>query len=154
MSTLWLVCDVSGSMLEAGKRLIVRSLVREAEQYFRLGYAAKTDIRLVAWNKDASVLPWSPGDEFPSELFDCKDSANGEALMRLLADQIDAKFMILTDGFWTDDARTVIGRLRDAHGQDALRILKVGGDANPKLKGPGVFEAVDFFSAADGWLGA
>ena len=41
MSTLWLICDVSGSMLEAGKRLVVRGLVRQGEQYVRLGDAAE-----------------------------------------------------------------------------------------------------------------
>jgi hypothetical protein len=153
MGALWLVCDVSGSMLEAGKRLVVRSLVREVEQYFRLGYAGKTDIKLVAWNQDAKVLPWSPGDEVPAGLLECRDSADGDALVQLLADQIDAKFMVFTDGFWSNESRGAIKRWKDEHGQSALRIVKVGADANPKLKGPEVFEAEEFFAALDGWLG-
>ena len=39
MSSVWLVCDTSGSMIEGGKRLIMRGLVRQVEQFHRLGYA-------------------------------------------------------------------------------------------------------------------
>ncbi len=35
---------------------------------------------------------------------------------------------------------------------DALRIVKVGADANPKLGGGDVFEVEDFFAAMEGWL--
>lgn len=154
MSILWLVCDTSGSMAEAGKRLIVRGLVREVEQYFRLGHAGKPDIRLVAWRRDATVLSWSPGDEVPIELFECRDSADGDALVRLLSDHGDDRFVVFTDGFWADESRGAIKRWMDAHDRGSLRILKVGTDANPRLKGPEVFEPEDFFAAVDGWLGA
>ena len=153
MGALWLVCDVSGSMLEAGKRLVVRGLVREVEQYFRLGHAGKTDIKLVAWNQDTKIVPWSTGDEVPAELFECRDSADGDALVRFLADQVDAKFMVFTDGFWPDESRGAIKQWKDENDQSALRIVKVGADANPKLKGPEVFVAEEFFAAMDGWLG-
>jgi hypothetical protein len=152
MSTLWLVCDVSGSMLEAGKRLVVRSLVREVEQYIRLGYGTKPDIKLVAWNNDAKSLDWSSEDEIPVDLFDCKNSADGGLLVKLHGDQADNKFIVLTDGFWSDESRAAIKRWKEGLSLDALRVIKVGADANPKLKGPDVFEAEDFFTAMDGWL--
>jgi hypothetical protein len=152
MSRLWLVCDVSGSMLEAGKRLIVRSLVREVEQYIGLGYGATSDIRLVAWNNDAKSLPWSPQDEVPVDLFDCKNSADGEVLTRLLGSRADDRFIVLTDGFWSDESRVAIKQWKEGLTPDALRVIKVGADANPKLKGPDVFDAEDFFAAMDGWL--
>jgi hypothetical protein len=152
MSALWLVCDVSGSMLEAGKRLVVRSLVREVEQYIRLGYGTKLDIRLVAWRDDAKCLAWSTGDEVPADLFDCKNPADGEVLVHLLGDQADDRFIVLTDGFWSDESRAAIKRWKAGLGRDALRVIKVGADANPKLNGPDVFEAEDFFAAMDSWL--
>lgn len=46
MGTVWLVCDTSGSMVEGGKRLIMRGLVRQVEQFLRLGYGAKRDLRV------------------------------------------------------------------------------------------------------------
>lgn len=153
MSTLWLVCDASGSMLEGGKRLIARGLVREVEQYIRLGYGAKTDIKLVVWNSYAKSVTWVPRDEVPLDLFDCKHSADGDALVQLLADPADDRVLLLTDGFWSDDSRSAIKRWKAKLQQDAVRIIKVGADANPKLKGSDVFGAEDFFAAMDGWLG-
>ncbi len=153
MSTLWLVCDVSGSMLEAGKRLVVRSLVREIEQYIRLGYGTKPDIKLVAWSNDARSLTWSPEDEVPVDLFDCKNSADGEVLVKFLGGQGDDRFIVLTDGFWSDESRAAIKRWKEGLGLDALRVIKVGADANPELNGSEVFEAEDFLAAMDGWLG-
>jgi hypothetical protein len=159
MSVLWLVCDVSGSMLEAGKRLVVRGLVRQAEQYLRLGYATGHEISLVAWNNEVRPLDWFPGEEIPAELFDCGNSADGEALARFLADRPGDRFLILTDGFWTGQPRAAVARWRQALTPEALRIVTVGTDANPRLTDPEaadgtrVFESEDFLAALDGWLG-
>jgi hypothetical protein len=152
MSALWLVCDVSGSMLESGKRLVVRGLVREVEQFIRLGYGTKPDIKLVAWNNEAKSLAWSPEDEVPGDLVDCESSADGEVLTKLLSGQADDRFIILTDGFWADEPRDDVERWEEVLGRDALRVIKVGADANSKLKGPDVFAAEDIFAAMDGWL--
>jgi hypothetical protein len=138
-------------MLEGGKRLIVRGLVREIEQYFRLGYAAKTDLKLVAWSDEAVTLAWFPGEEVPTNLIECRNSANGEALIRLISGKVDDRFVVFTDGFWADESRSAIRYWKDNLGRDALRIVKVGADANPKLKGSDVFEAEDLFAALDGW---
>lgn len=152
MSALWLVCDISGSMLESGKRLVVRGLVREVEQYIRLRCETKPDIKLVAWNNEAKSLAWSPEDEIPVDLFDCENSADGEVLVKLLSGQADDRFIILTDGFWSDESRAAIKRWKEGLGHDALRVIKVGADTSPKLKGPDVFEAEDIFAVMDGWL--
>jgi hypothetical protein len=153
MNTLWLICDVSGSMLEAGKRLVVRGLVRQFEQYVRLGYAAKTDLKLVAWHTDATIIPWSLGDEVPPRVFECRGRANGAALVRLFSVPCPGnQFVLFTDGFWSDNSRIAIKQWKAELDPNALRVIKIGADANPKLKGADVFESEAFFAAIDGWL--
>ena len=150
---LWLVCDASGSMIEGGKRLILRGLLRQIEQYFRLGYAPRIQLKLVAWNDAAVDVPWQPGDEIPSEVLNCRGSAEASALISTLsASAVGDRYVIITDGFWTDDARQELKRWRESRTEDALRVIKIGADANPKLTGPDVFEAEDLFAALEGWL--
>ena len=151
MGTRWLVCDTSGSMIESGKRLIVRSVVRQVEQFFRLGYGPECDLKLVLWSDTAVHNSWNPGEELPRELFDCKGSADGDALVSLVDGQVNDRFLILSDGSWSDDTRNTIKRWKSGLNQNALRIVKVGADANAKLMGPDVFDAEDFFGAMEGW---
>lgn len=153
MNTLWLICDVSGSMLEAGKRLVVRGLVRQVEQYVRFGYAAEIDLKLVAWHTDATVIPWAPGDEVPPHIFECGGSADGAAFVRLFSGPRSRdKFLLFTDGFWSEQSRVAIKQWKSERDPNDLRIITIGADANPKLKGPDVFESEGFFAAMDGWL--
>mgnify|MGYP003823687419 CR=1 FL=1 len=152
MSSVWLVCDTSGSMIEGGKRLIMRSLVRQVEQFHRLGYAPKRELKLVLWSDDAARQSWNPGEDLPAELFECHGAADGEELVGLLGSPADDFFLILTDGFWSDESRSAVKRWKDSLRPDALRIIKVGADANPKLKGDDVVQAEDLLSALDGWL--
>lgn len=153
MNTLWLICDVSGSMLEAGKRLVARGLVRQVEQCVRLGYAAETDLKLVAWHAEATVILWAPEEEAPPQIFECRGSADGAALARLLSSLGPGnKFVLLTDGFWSVNTRNAIKQWKAELDPNALRVIKIGADANPKLKGADVFESEAFFAAIDGWL--
>lgn len=152
MSSVWLVCDTSGSMIESGKRLIMRGLVRKVEQFHRLGYAPKRELKLVLWSDETISHPWNPGEEIPSELVECSGSADGDALVRLVGESSDDKVLILTDGFWPDESRAAIKRWKGKIAPGALRIIKVGADANPKLEGADVFDAEDFFKAMEGWL--
>ncbi|WP_156393554.1 VWA domain-containing protein [Nocardioides sp. Root140] len=139
-------------MTEGGKRLIMRGLVRQVEQFLRLGYGPKKALKLVLWGDEATSHSWYPGDDVPVELFECKGSADGEALIGLLGSRADDVFLLLTDGFWPHESRSAIKRWKDSIRPDALRIIKVGADANPKLKGDDVFDSEDFFSVMDGWL--
>lgn len=149
---LWLICDASGSMIEGGKRFVVRGLVREVEQYCRLGYAPQPDLRLVTWRDEVLALPWQPGDEVPAEQLDCRGSGNASSLVQLVGSASGDRFLILTDGFWTDESARELKKWRAGLAGDALRILTVGADANPKISGFGVFEPENFFAALDGWL--
>lgn len=151
---VWLVCDASGSMVEGGKRFIARGWVREVEQYFRLGHASPADLRLVAWRDRAIQLTWEPGDEVPAGQLECNGQASAEDLTQLLGEGVGDRYIILSDGYWTDDSRRELKRWRESLYGDALRIIKIGQDANPKLTGPEVFESEDFFAVMDGWLAA
>ncbi len=152
VGTVWLVCDVSGSMVEGGKRLIMRQLVRQVEQFLRLGYGRERHLQLVLWGDDAAVHPWDPCDELPAELFECGGSASGEPLIDLLSAPDDAKVLMLTDGFWLDGPRQQINDWRHRIPENTLRIVRVGADANPRLRGEDVFDSENFFSAMEGWL--
>lgn len=149
--TLYLICDISGSMSEGGKRLITRGMARAVEQYYRLGYC-KGEIKLAAWSKEARIVEWITESEFPSEMFDCKGAVNVEALIELLGERIDGKVLIFTDGFWTHDVETALKRWKKQLLPDTLRIIRIGADANTHLKGFDVFSAEDLFAALDGWL--
>jgi hypothetical protein len=153
MITIWLICDVSGSMIEAGKRLVVRGLVRQVEQYGRLGYTAAVDLKLVAWHAEARHIPWVLGDEVPNDIFECRRSADGAALVQLLSSPGPGdRFIFFTDGFWSDETQVAIKNWKAKLDPKALRVIKIGADANPKLKGDDVFESEAFFAAMDGWL--
>lgn len=153
MKTLWLICDVSGSMREAGKRLVVRGLVRQVEQYIRFGYAAEINLKLIAWCDEARIIPWILHDEVPADILECRGSADGPALVQLLSESRSGDiFLFLTDGFWSDESRVAIKNWRAKLDSNVLRVIKIGADANPKIKGVGVFEAEDFFAALEGWL--
>lgn len=153
MSTLWLICDVSGSMVDAGKRFVARGLVRQVEQYVRLGYAAQQDLKLVAWGSDATLVPWTDGDEVPARILDCGGSSDGAALVRLLGRaQPGDMFLLFTDGFWSGNSQTAIKQWRATLDANSLRVIRIGADANPKLAGSDVFEADSLLVALDGWL--
>jgi hypothetical protein len=148
---LWIVCDASGSMSEGGKHLIARGVARATEQYFRLGYGS-ADLKLVTWSKEARVVEWIPDKEFPPEMLVCERAANAEALITLLGEQPDGKVLFITDGFWSQDDAKALKRWKEGIQQYTLRVIKIGADANPHLKGADVFAAEDLFAALDGWL--
>jgi len=149
--TLWLVWDTSGSMVENGKRFIARGVARMAEQYCRLGYGC-ADLKLVAWTNEVQLIDWNPNDEFPPKMLDSDGCTSARALLALLGEQPKDKVMLITDGWWAHDNVKVLKRWMDTLPPDALRVIKVGADANPQLKGVNVFVAEDLPAALDGWL--
>lgn len=148
--TLYLVCETSGSMAEGGKNLIMRGVVRAVEQYYRLGYG-KGELKLIAWNDTAGVVEWIADNEYPPQMLDCKGAANAESLIVLLGEQPDGKILLITDGFWRRDAAKIIKRWKNGLPPDILRVIRIGADANPQLKGKDVFPVEDLFAALDNW---
>lgn len=150
--TLHLVCDISGSMVECGKPFIMRTTVLAVAQWSRLGYA-RAEIRLCGWASEIrQFLDWSTKDEFPAELLSCGGPSNGKALIQWLGEKPEGKILLLTDGFWTWNDARVLKHWMECLPLDTLRVIKIGADANPRLKGPNVFAPEELFVALDDWL--
>ncbi len=146
-----IVWDTSGSMGELGKVWIARSLARMIEQYIRLGYC-RADLTLIAWGSESRVLNWISEEEFPPGLLAPAGSAHAAALSSGFQPDLASKILLLTDGFWTQSDARVMKLWREGLPPNTLRVIKIGGDANPHLKGKDVFAAEDLFAALDGWL--
>lgn len=151
--TLHLVCDVSGSMAENGKRFTLRTMVMAAAQH--AGRASeRVDVRLYAWASEArQVSEWQMGDEFPDGLLACGGASDWGSLVRLLGDKPDGKILMFTDGFWPREGAKLAKRWMEHIPPDTLRVIRIGADADTQIKGPRVFAAEDFLAAVDGWLG-
>ncbi len=148
---LHLVCDVSGSMAEGGKPFAMRTVALAVGQWVQLGYAS-ADISLCGWSCEVRPYPhWRADSEYPTELLSCQGRSNWNALTAYLGEKLDDKVLLLTDGFWPQDAARLFKRWQDNLPLDTLRTIKIGADAHPRLKGPGVFSAQDFFVALDAW---
>ncbi len=149
---LHLVCDISGSMSDGGKPFIMRTLVTTVAQWALYGYG-HAEITLCAWGSEARRIPaWGTRCEFPVELLSCAGTANSSSLIQLLGNKPDGKVLLLTDGFWSRDDTKNLKRWKDCLPLDTLRIIKIGADANPQLKGIDVFSSEELFAALDGWL--
>ena len=148
---IYLVWDTSGSMGEWGKLMIARGVARAIEQYLCLGYGS-ADLKLVAWGNEARVIDWRSDQEFPPELLVSGGSASAKALISLLGMDPSGKVMLLTDGFWSQANERELKRWKQGLQPDTIRVIKIGADANPHLKGPDVFVAEDLFAVLDGWL--
>jgi hypothetical protein len=150
-NNLYIIVDVSGSMSEGGKLLITRGVARAMEQYCRLGYGC-ADLKLIVWGKNARVVEWTLDEELPEVILFCEKEANAESLITLLGEQPDYKLLLITDGFWAKDDSKAMKNWRASLQENRLRIIKIGADANPRLKGNDVFDAEDLLIALDGWL--
>lgn len=150
MAKVYVICDMSGSMIEDGRRFIVRNLMRTVDQYFRLHDSAP-ELFIVHWSSIVDVMKWDPGQDFPEEMLACWGKTSGEALADKLSGIADGYFMLITDGYWAHETAKIIATwsrtLPDGH----FRILTVGVDANPELKGPNVFRGEDVLAALNNW---
>ena len=149
--TIYTVIDCSGSMSEGGKLLIARGAARAVEQYFRLAYGL-AEIKLIAWSNDARIVAWDTDQEYPHELLVSQGSSSSHALITLLGVKSVSNVLIITDGFWSQADSKALKRWKDSLPLDTIRVIKVGADSSPQLKGTDVFSAEDLFAALDGWL--
>ncbi len=152
--TLPLICDVSGSMNGAGKPFIMRTFITGIAQTLRLG-GIRTDLSLVAWSSEVCRFPdWQPDAPYPEALLNCGGKADATTLVPLFEASAGDKILILSDGFWPRESTSAFDRWRRRLPPGTLRFIRVGADANPRLKGNDVFDAEELFAALDGWLEA
>lgn len=150
--TLYLVCDISGSMGDSGKPFTMRTLVTTVAQYLFYGYAS-AEVALWAWGSEARRIPdWDAKSEFPFEILSCAGTSNSSSLIQSLGNKPDGKILIFTDGFWSRDDARALKRWKESLPSNALRIIKIGEDANPQLKGTDIFSSEELFAALDGWI--
>lgn len=150
MAKVYVICDMSGSMAEDGQRFIVRNLTRTVDQYFRL-HDSIPELFVVHWSSDVDVAKWNPGQDFPEKMLVCSGKTPGEALVGKLSEIADGYFILITDGYWTHETGKEIATWSRALPDGHFRILTVGVDANPQLKGPDVFRGEDVLAALDNW---
>ena len=150
--TLYLVCDISGSMGDDGRPFIVRTAVMTIAQWARLGYGL-AQIKLCAWASQATLLSdWNVQQEYPAQLLACKGASNWNALVQMFENNPGGRILLLSDGFWSRDEARIFKQWKDRLPPDTLRIVRTGPDASPQLKGADVFSAEDLFAALDDWL--
>ena len=147
--TLHLVCDSSGSMVENGKPYITRTAVMTIAQLVRLGYMS-TDIRLYRWGDQVKQeAAWTAKDEFPIAPDSYRGRANTDAVKSMAIPDGD-QLLIFTDGSWPLRDLKALEAWRSVQPGGSVRIIKVGADANPRLAGAHVFDAVEILLAVDG----
>lgn len=142
-----IVCDLSGSMLECGKRFIMRTVLRSVDQYYQM-LNPSADLRLFAWRSSLVETPWSPGENAPEDFMDCKGSSEVRALIDEFGDCPDVPILILTDGYW-DGSESEFRQWADSLDADWLRVVLLGADANKKLKTSYVFGADSLLAALE-----
>ncbi|CAL8479457.1 VWA domain-containing protein [Caballeronia sp. S22] len=148
-----LVCDISGSMSDSGKPFIMRTLVTTVAQWARLGYG-QTELTLSTWGAEVREhTDWRAEHECPAALLACEGSSSADALTGLLEANRDDTFLLFTDGFWAQGVEKQLKQWKGCLPPGAFRIVKVGADANPRLKGEHVFAAEDLLAALDGLSG-
>lgn len=150
--SLHLVCDISGSMAEGGKPYAMRTAVLTAAQLARF-CCMSAEASLWGWASDISQFTdWTTGDEFPTDLLSCSGASNGDALIQWLEDDPDRKVVLFTDGFFLSAGKGLLIQMRKLLPSNCIRIIKVGADHNPQLKGEDVFGQEDVIGAFDAWL--
>jgi hypothetical protein len=139
-------------MGDAGKALTMRTLVMAIAQWIQCGYGG-TEVKLYSVSSALqNFSDWRANTEYPIELLSCSGNTNFEALNQVLGGKLEGEVLLLTDGYFSQNQEKIHRKLEKYISQNTLRIIKIGTDANPKLKGRGVFAAEDFFAAMSGWL--
>ena len=141
------ICDLSGSMMECGKRFIMRTVLRTISQYYQM-LNPGADLRLVTWRDIIEDIEWNPESGAPETLMECSGRSCVEALRSHFGERPSSPILILTDGYWDDQEADFYNRA-DAIDENCLRVVLVGADSNPNLKGNYVFTSDEILSALE-----
>ena len=145
-----ILVDTSGSMLEGGKRLIARGVVRQAEQFIRLGYA-NAAIRLFSVCDKPEAIEWDPDTEYPNSLLTCSGLLNMPLLLDALKDST-GKYLFLSDCSWDSKTKRAFTTWVETLPEDSVRIIQIGYEHKSAMRGCQSFAPEDFFLAMDNWL--
>jgi hypothetical protein len=104
MLVVWLICDISGSMVEAGKRFQGRNLIREIEQLGRFGYIPDVDVRLATWGQEVIPCSWNSDEEVPDQVLNCREASDIVSLAGFITERQDDRLIILSDCHWSLDS--------------------------------------------------
>lgn len=147
-----IIVDTSGSMVESGKRLIARGVVRQVEQYIRLGYST-INMQLFYVGNKITPIEWNTNDEYPEVLLSCSGSFDLDLLTDFIKSD-EALYLIVSDCSWPGRAVKKFLRGVDELPTDTVRVIKVGAEQSPTIKNIRVFESEDTLLALEGWIGA
>ena len=129
---LWVVCDTSGSMSEAGKPAVLRSLLSFIGSASQLGYeaASLTRTKIVLWNEKPELLASIPNAT------DVRFSGRPDmdALLDMLSASIpsdsNVSILFLTDGQWSQDYLQAFQKWFRTQTRVDLAFVAVGTDSN------------------------
>ena len=148
MNGLTVICDLSGSMAECGKRFIMRNALRAIRQYYQL-LGVELSYELALWKSEVTTIPWRDEEDVPDAIFDCSGLSSETALINGVSLDADKAVIILTDGFWSHATQESIANWLDSEKAIPYRIIKIGTDANETLEGANVFYIEELLSALD-----
>ena len=148
---LTLVVDVSGSMFEGGKRLIARGVVREIEQYLRLGYG-RAKLRLVAAGDEMRDVEWNQDEDVPEAVLDSKGTFNAAKLREHLKGG-SGRILYIGDASWNAASSKAMTVWTAELPPDSFRAIVVGCETPLTSRGYKTFAVEDVFAALDGFVG-
>ena len=129
---LWVVCDTSGSMSEAGKPAVSRSLLSFLSLASELAYEAvsPTRARTVLWNENPEVfasIPHATDMRFSGK-------PDMDALLAMLSASIpsdsNVSILFLTDGQWSQDYLQAFQKWFRIQPRVDMAFVAIGSDAN------------------------
>ena len=130
--------------------MIARGVVRQAEQFIRLGYA-NAIIHLFSASDKAEAVEWTPDTEYPDILLSCSGSMNMSLLLDLLKEST-GKFLFLSDCSWDSRTKRAFMTWLETLPKDSVRIIQIGNEHKAPVLGCPLFVPEDFFPAMDHWL--
>ena len=144
---LCILCDVSGSLKEGGKRFALLTTLRTIEQYF--------------WVRDASpeVSLFAVNDEsFPADTSDFRHIADDpkgpfdlKEALSLPAVKTADKLLILSDCCWSNDQRRAFRNLKLLRGSDFARAVIIGAEADRQCRAPDFETAENVLKLLEEW---
>jgi hypothetical protein len=152
MPVVWLICDISGSMVEAGKRFQARSMIREIEQLSRFGYVSSVDLRLATWGQEVIPYSWATDEELPDQVLNCRGTSDVVALASFITQRPEDRYIIMSDCHWSLDSEDASNATKVISESESVRIIGLGADANTKVKNRAVIPCEESIVFIEEWL--